>query len=575
MSESSATDQAPRQRRRQQYLEELEAATLRALSGDRSWHYRSRRLHQGTSRVALRAPHLRLDIHSLDAPDYRAVSDAMAMRQRHSDARLHEALRPEGPEARLIYDLLEQLRVEALATTESPGMTHNLRQRFQRWSLAFHHAQLTETALGLLLFCLIQICWSRLMAQPVIEEVEDLIEATRASIVPALGHALAGLRRERYHQKAFQQHARAVANWLDEQLSGFEIQDERDQEGQDPKRQLALLLDGEDDIDDPVPLAPSGHSRLFHQHHHRYHAFTTAYDREQAAEALVRPVLLEEYRQRLDQRISDQRINVRRLARFFRNTLTQPDRDGWQHGEESGVIDGRRLAQVVASPMERRLFQRERYHPLGDAQVSFLIDCSGSMKAHGEAIAVLVELMTRALDMAGIATEVLGFTTATWNGGRAHKDWLKARRPEAPGRLNEVRHLVFKHAAQPWRRARRAFGALLKADIYKEGIDGEAVEWACQRLLGADVKRRLLVVLSDGSPSDSATHLANDRHYLDNHLQAVVERYDRPGQVEISGLGVGLDLSPYYRQHRIIDLAQTLDNALAEEIALLLVKQHR
>ena len=202
------------------------------------------------------------------------------------------------------------------------------------------------------------------------------------------------------------------------------------------------------------------------------------------------------------------------------------------------------------------------------------------MKAHGESIAMLVELLTRALDMAGVDSEVLGFTTAAWNGGRAQRDWLKAGRPAAPGRLNEARHLIFKDAQQPWRRARKRFAALLKADLYKEGIDGEAVEWACQRLMAADVNRRLLVVISDGSPSDSATNLANDRHYLDNHLRSVVATFGggngrRPGPIDIIGLGVGLDLSPYYARHRVIALDQTLDNALLDEVVELMLSRRR
>lgn len=569
------TPSLPVRLRRQQYLEELEAATLRAATDDEHWHYRARRLHHGITIVALRAPHLRLGDDNTSLEDYRAVSDAIALRWRHSDDDLHGRNRPEMPEARLIYDLLEQLRAESLVEIGTPGMAHNLARRFRRWALDYHHSQLSETALGLLLLCVIMICWSRLTARPVFEELEDLLEATRASIVPSLGHDLAGLRRERHDQARYQHHARGIADWIATQLEGLEDNTERDDESQNPRRQLALLLDSEDEIDSDIPLAPSGYSRIFHDQRHHYHAFTTAYDTEQEAESLIRSALLDEYRRRLDRRIADQRINVRRLANIFRRTLSRPDRDGWQHGEESGVIDGRRLAQIVSSPLERRVFQRQRYAPMSDAQVCMLIDCSGSMKTHAEAIATLVELLTRALDMAGVATEVLGFTTAAWNGGRAHQDWLKAGRPSEPGRLNESRHLIFKDARRPWRRARRAFAAMLKADLYKEGIDGEAVDWACQRLLGADVNRRLLVVFSDGSPSDTATNLANDRHYLDNHLKEVVARHDRPGQVEITGLGVGLDLSPWYRHHRIIDLSQTLDNRLADEIAQLLVTPRR
>lgn len=565
----------PARLRRQQYLEELEAAMLRAATADEHWHYRARRLHHGTTVVAMRAPHLRLGDDNVSLEDYRAISDAITLRWRHSDADLHARHRPELPEARLIHDLLEQLRAESLVDIDMPGMAHNLARRFRHWALDYHHHRLSETALGLLLLCVIVTCWSRLMARPLPEELEGLLETTRANIVPSLGGDLAGLRRERHHQARYQRHARGIAEWVAAQLEGLAVGKEHGDQSRHPSRQLALLLDNEDQLDSDAPLAPTGHSRVLHDQRHHYRAFTTAHDTQQQAESLVRSALLDEYRRRLDQRIAEQRINLHRLAGIFRRSLSRPDRDGWQHGEENGVIDGRRLAQLVSSPLERRVFQRPRHAPTSDAQVCILIDCSGSMKAHAEAIASLVELLTRALDMAAVATEVLGFTTVAWHGGRAHQDWLKAGRPATPGRLNERRHLIFKEARRPWRRARRAFAALLKADLYREGIDGEAVDWACQRLLEAEVNRRLLVVFSDGSPSDTATNLANDRHYLDNHLKQVVARHDRPGQVEITGLGVGLDLSPWYRHQRSIDLSRTLDNCLADEIAQLLVAPRR
>ncbi|MBY5924206.1 MULTISPECIES: cobaltochelatase CobT-related protein [unclassified Halomonas] len=566
--------------RRQQYLEDIEAAVLRAHTGDSRWFYASRRLYHGQRRVPLRAPHLKLADDCLSITGYRAVSDALALRERFSDDALHQHLRPAEPEPRLIYDWLEQCRVEALLGPGAPGMASNLEQRFRQWSLDYHHAQFTETALGLLLFCVIQISRSRLMAAPMLEAFEDMLEATRANIVPALGHALAGLRRERHDQAAFQRHAHAIADWIAAQLEGLEPQQDREQEDKDPRRALALLLDSEDDLEEEIPVALSGQSRLLEDDANRYRAFTTAYDSERRADSLVRHALLVEYRDRLDQRLAAQKVNVRRLARAFRRHLSVVERDGWNDGEESGVIDGRRLSQIVTSPQERRVFLRERHRPVSDAQVSLLIDCSGSMKVHGEAIATLVELLARALDMAGVSSEVLGFTTGAWNGGRAQRDWLRSGRPAAPGRLNEARHLIIKDASQPWRRARLGLAALLKADIYKEGIDGEAVQWACQRLMSADVNRRLLVVISDGSPSDSATNLANDRHYLDHHLRSVVATYSggngrRSGPIDIVGLGVGLDLSPYYPRHRVIDIGQTLDNTLLDDVVELMLSKRR
>jgi cobaltochelatase CobT len=192
------------------------------------------------------------------------------------------------------------------------------------------------------------------------------------------------------------------------------------------------------------------------------------------------------------------------------------------------------------------------------------------MKQHAEAVALLVDVLVRALDRAGIASEVLGFTTGAWNGGRAQRDWQRSGRPPHPGRLNELCHLVFKDADTPWSRARTDIAALLKADLYREGIDGEAVAWACGRLRATGAQRRVLVVVSDGSPMDRATELANDEHYLGQHLREVVDAVERRGDAQVLGLGVGLDLSPYYRRSSVLDLSAPMGPAAVREVLALL-----
>ncbi|MGE5117471.1 MAG: cobaltochelatase CobT-related protein, partial [Betaproteobacteria bacterium] len=221
------------------------------------------------------------------------------------------------------------------------------------------------------------------------------------------------------------------------------------------------------------------------------------------------------------------------------------------------------------------LFRAERIEPIADCLVTFLIDCSGSMKDQIESVAMIVDVFVRALEMAGVPSEVLGFTTGAWNGGRAQRDWLRAGRPLHPGRLNEVCHLVFKDADTPWRRSRRSMAALLKADLFREGVDGEALDWAVSRMQGRPERRRLLLVVSDGSPMDTATHLANDEHYLDHHLRQVVQRHEQSGAAEIAGIGVGLDLSPYYARSQAIDLAAPPGNRVFQEMLAVLAGGRR
>lgn len=559
--------------RHQQCIDDLCAASIRALSDDDALHFRGRRLYRGAQALPPFAPHLSPMPEVDDFGSFRGSADAMALRLRFSDAPLHRSLRPAEPLPRMLFEMLEQFRVEALAPRDMPGMMHNLRHRFEAWSMAFHHSGLTETAKGILLYTVAQICRSRVTAQPVVEATEDTIEATRMAIAPSLGAGLAGLRRTRGDQAAYARHALDIAQTVAAMLSVHDEDDaaadiDADADGKPNQFNLWMNFDG--DLDEGFSTASSGSSQLLEGPGNGYRVFTRAYDTQVQAASLVRAALLQEYRKRLDQRIEKQGIQVARLARDLQAVLATPRRDGWQGGQEEGYIDGRQLSQLIASPSERRLFRVEQHAPVPDCGVSFLIDCSGSMREHIEAVAVLVDVMVRALDQIGVASEVLGFTTNAWNGGRARRDWLRAGRPGHPGRLNEACHMVFKDGDTSWRRARQSMAALLKADLFREGVDGEAVEWAVQRLVARCDGRRLLLVISDGSPTDGATALANDAHYLDHHLSDVVARLQAQGEVEVYGMGVGLDLSPYYRQCRAFDLSASVSNEVFREIVAMI-----
>jgi cobaltochelatase CobT len=555
---------------RQQKMEEACAATLRALTGDGELQYRGHRLHRGERALQTWAPHLRIEAEAESFPALRAHADGMALRLLHSDAGLHRANCPPEPVERLVFELLEQLRVETLAPETLPGLAANLHRRFAAWSRRFHESGNAETSLGILFHTVSQVAWSRLNALPVPEDSEDLIEATRAGIAPALGPALAGMRRWRHDQARFAPHALDVARLVGT-LVRAEQEDTADEEAarQNP-RALELLPDFDDEDADALPLATGSGGRAAGESGPAYRAWSTLYDVELVAATLVRRALLREYRERLDAFIARQGINIPRLARLFGAILARPQRDDWLFGEEDGRIDSRRLAQLVSSPAESRVFKRERTRAVADAAVTLLVDCSGSMKGLMEPVAALVDSLARSLDMVGVDCEVLGFTTGAWNGGRPYREWMARGRPPAPGRLNESCHLVFKEAAHSWRRSRAGIAALLKADLFREGIDGEAVDWACQRLLAQDAGRRILIVVSDGCPMDSATTLANDAFYLDRHLREVVARREREGAVEIIGLGIGLDLRPFYRRSVSADFSKGLDNALLFELARLM-----
>ena len=560
--------------RRQQRIEELCAASIRALTGNADLHFRGQRLHSGPRRLPRFAPHLHPTHDGNEGDDkgdfnaFRGAADGLALRLAHSDLELHASLCPDDSVQRFVFDLLEQFRVEALASPHMPGLCRNLRRRFEQWSAAYHHSGLNESARGIVLYTTAQMCRSRVSGEPPLALTEDLIDSMRGRIGRRISQDLVGLRRQRQDQAAYAVHALNIARAVAELIHSRDDErgEEETREDDEPRSAFNLLFDSEGDIEKDLAVAGGGVSRVLHESADGYRVYTRAYDREVNAITLARRTQLAEYRERLDQRIAAQGINLARLARDLKALLAVPTQDGWDGAQEEGVIDGRRLAQLVSAPAERRLFRVDRWQPVADSLVTFLIDCSGSMRQHIESVTMLIDVFVRALEMAGVSSEILGFTTGGWSGGRAKRDWQRAGQPAHPGRLNEVCHMVFKAADTPWRRARPGIAALLKPDLFREGIDGEAVEWACSRMASRAEARRLLLVVSDGSPMDSATHLANDTHYLDHHLRDVVLRQEQQGQVAIGGVGVGLDLSPYYRRSHALDLSAPPGNRVFSEI---------
>ena len=564
------------QTRQQQRIDDLCAASIRALCGQPGLHFRGRRLYRHHRALPPFSPHLNPQPGTDDFASFRGAADAMALRLRFADAALHRTLGPTEPLPRMLFEMLEQFRVESLAPSDMPGVIHNLRHRFEAWSMAFFNSGMTETSKGILLFTVAQITRSRVTAQPVVEATEDAIEATRMGIVQALGSDLAGLRRQRHDQAAYAQHALAIAQMIADQIQSQDpAPDDQAQLSDDEPDALDfnLWMDFEGDGADETPaLASKGSSAQLGDSTDDYRVFTREFDTEVHASTLLRAEQLREFRERLDATVERQGLSLSRWVRELQSVLAIPLREGWVDGQEAGRIDGRRLSQLIASPTERRLFCTEPEVPLVACACTFLIDCSGSMRAHIESVAVLVGVLARAMEQLGVHTEVLGFSTNAWNGGRAHRQWVRAGRPPHPGRLNETAHLIFKDSDTPWRQARHAMGALLKSELFREGVDGEALRWAAQRLERHTDVRRLLVVISDGSPTDGATALANDEHYLDHDLSNVVAEIEAQGRVEVFGLGVGLDLSPYYRRHRVLDLSNSVTQQVLRESVGLLAK---
>lgn len=568
------TDGAVRRARLQQQVEELAGASIRAFTADAGLHFRGRRLHRGALRLPYFAPHLHPTPEADDLGSFRGAADGLALRLAHGDAALHAVLQPADAIERSLFDLLEQFRCESLADPAHAGVRHNLRHRHEAWSEALHASGLTDTLRGLLLYALAQAARSHVMREPVVAATEAAIESMRLRLAPRVGASLAALHGARRDQRAYAAHALAIARVAAQMLRDAGDDEDDAANGGGDREAAARSIWQRLAPAETSPAASAsvriGDGRVLGDADDAYRVFTRAYDREVDAATLLRAPVLAAHRAQLDRRVAAQGANLPRLARTLQALLAEPAIDGWDGAQEQGRIDGRRLAQLVASPTERRLFRDDRVVAQADAALAVLVDCSGSMKAHAESIAMLAEILLRAAEHAGVATELLAFTTGAWHGGRAARDWRRAGSPPRPGRLNELRHLVFKPAGRPWRHARRGIAALLEPTLFREGVDGEAVDWACARLRSLPARRRVLLVVSDGCPMDSATEQANDSGYLDRHLRETIAAQAREGGVEILGLGVGLDLSPYYARCRAIDLHATPGNALFSELAQLI-----
>jgi cobaltochelatase CobT len=307
-----------------------------------------------------------------------------------------------------------------------------------------------------------------------------------------------------------------------------------------------------------------------------YKVFTAAHDEVVTPEELAEAEELDRLRAYLDQQLSNLSSVVSRLAnRLQRRLLAQQNR-AWTFDLEEGMLDAARLTRVIVDPTAPLSFKQEEDTEFRDTVVTLLIDNSGSMRGRPIMVAaVCADILARTLERCGVKVEILGFTTRAWKGGLSREDWIKAGKPPNPGRLNDLRHIVYKAADAPWRRARRDLGLMMKEGLLKENIDGEALLWAHQRLLGRSEQRKILMVISDGAPVDDSTLSVNTGHYLERHLRAVIGQIEALSPVELIAIGIGHDVTRYYRRAVTLVDAEQLGGAIVENLAALFEERPR
>jgi cobaltochelatase CobT len=546
----------------------------------------------------------------------RGQGDAMAMRLASHDPETHRRRAPSDPEARAAFDALEQARVEALGCIRMPGMTGNIGEMLEDRLFRANMAEISDRgdapiaeALGLMLR-------EKIAGVPVPPSGHALVDLWRGEVEGKAHASLEGLLTRFENQDEFARAAKALLRDLnlvpdsdfdenekgedgdsdDQQPDQAQGSDEAPEEGQgenesqdadqddasgesqetgDVEGMEADMADVDEDAaaeageDAPMPPpAKDGGERGTNQF--AYKVFTTKFDEVVKANELCPPDELDQLRALLDKQLENLAGAVARLANKLQRRLMAKQNRSWTFDLEEGLLDTARLTRVIIDPLAALSFKVENDTDFRDTVVTLLIDNSGSMRGRPITIAAICgDILARTLERCGVKVEILGFTTRAWKGGKSREAWLEANRPANPGRVNDIRHIIYKAADEPWRHARRNLGLMMREGLLKENIDGEALQWAEKRLMARPENRRILMVISDGAPVDDSTQSVNAGNYLEAHLRQVIEEIETRSPIELVAVGIGHDVTRYYRRAVTLLDAEELAGALTDELAAL------
>ncbi|MGE0233271.1 MAG: cobaltochelatase subunit CobT [Flavobacteriaceae bacterium] len=584
------------------------SATLKAIGGrpDIQVTYGGDRASVGGDSVRLPEPPRAMS--PAEAASARGQADALALRIACHDGPLHQKLSPTGRNARALFDAVEQARCEAIGANRMKGVAKNLAAMLDARYTRLNASKITSREEAPLEDAVALIARERLTGAKVPKSAEPLVAQWRDWIVEKAGAELERLPGSLEDQEAFARCMRDLITAFDmgDELGGEPEQEPAEDEGEeaeDPgaEEQEPSGEDGgesaesetqqmEEDAEaqaeaseaqpderrdeleeaeapessDPWRPTPAGANEPRSQ----YRIFTDAYDETVSADELCDAEELERLRGFLDKQILHLSHVVARLANRLQRRLMAQQNRSWDFDLEEGVLDTARLPRIVMDPMQALAFKAERDTDFRDTVVTLLIDNSGSMRGRPISVAATcADILARTLERCGVKVEILGFTTKAWKGGQSREAWLSAGRPAAPGRLNDIRHIIYKSADAPWRRARRNLGLMMREGLLKENVDGEALAWAHRRLLARPENRRILMMISDGAPVDDSTLSVNPGNYLEKHLREVIEEIETRSPVELIAIGIGHDVTRYYRRAVTIVDAEELGGAMTEKLA--------
>ena len=546
-----------------------------------------------------------------EAAIVRGHADSIALRLACHDDAMHRRLQPAGQQARAVFEAVEQARVEAIGARRMDGVAQNLTamidERFHRGKFD----QITERADAPIEDALALMVRERLTGMAPPPAAKKLVDLWRPLIEDRAGSDLDRLENLVEDQRQFSDVVHDLLDALEMGEDRSHDSEEEEDEGEEDRRKQQSGEDGEaadsdemqrmsmedtqvstEDLPDAAAEAVEAPTadmaddtdmgdaetpgepqrpRHFGANEPRgpdYRAFTVKFDETVGAEDLCEAEELDRLRGYLDKQLSNLQGVVARLANRLQRRLMAQQNRSWEFDLEEGQLDPARLSRIIIDPLHPLSFKAEKDTEFRDTVVTLLLDNSGSMRGRPITVAATcADILARTLERCGVKVEILGFTTRAWKGGQSREHWLTAGKPANPGRLNDLRHIIYKSADAPWRRARKNLGLMMREGLLKENIDGEALDWAHRRLLARTEQRRILMMISDGAPVDDSTLSVNPGNYLERHLRWVIEEIETRSPVELIAIGIGHDVTRYYRRAVTIVDAEELGGAMTDKLA--------
>jgi cobaltochelatase CobT len=545
-----------------------------------------------------------------EAAIVRGNADAVALKLACHDPAVHRRLVPGGQQARAVFDAVEQARVEAIGSRRMLGVKGNLAamidDRFHRGKFD----EVTDRADAPIEEAVAMMVRERLTGQAPPPAAKKLVDLWRPFIEDRAGRGLDQLERVLEDQRKFGDAVHDLLESLDmgEDRSSSEEEEDGEEGDQDRRKdengEKGEAADSEDmekmsmedaeasadssetseeavdapaaDMADDSEMGESETAAEPWRPRNRpneprgpdYRPFTMRFDETIPAEELCEPEELERLRGYLDKQLSNLQGVVARLANRLQRRLMAQQNRAWDFDLEEGLLDPARLPRIIIDPLHALSFKQEKETNFRDTVVTLLLDNSGSMRGRPITVAATcADILARTLERCGVKVEILGFTTKAWKGGQSRESWLAAGKTANPGRLNDLRHIIYKSADAPWRRARKNLGLMMREGLLKENIDGEALDWAHKRLLARPEQRKILMMISDGAPVDDSTLSVNPGNYLERHLRWIIEEIENRSPVELIAIGIGHDVTRYYRRAVTIVDAEELGGAMTEKLA--------